>query len=89
MTYQDALQRFRIRFFFDAVSEHGGDAGAAARALGVHRNTISRVLKGGGYPVRRVRKIIRQRQAASEPAARRTPSDMAQQTTRVAGTAAR
>jgi hypothetical protein len=66
--YEIAFQKFQVAFFFRAVAENGGNFCAAARAMGVHRNTVTRALHGAGYSARRVRRIIAQQKALSKQA---------------------
>jgi len=37
-----ALREFEAAFILEVVSGHGGNLSAAARQLGMHRNTVSR-----------------------------------------------
>lgn len=48
-SYAEALKEFRLSYFPRAVSDAGGNQCAAAKAIGVHRNNIFRVLSGAGY----------------------------------------
>lgn len=64
-SYQEAFRRFQVAFFFRAITAHGGDYGAAARAIGVSRNTLTRALTSAGYRCARVRRIARKHQPES------------------------
>jgi ActR/RegA family two-component response regulator len=48
--YENAVREFRIKFCQQAVQSAGGNVCQAARATGVHRNTLTRMLKAGGSP---------------------------------------
>lgn len=67
--YDHAFRKFQADYFYKAVAEHNCDAAAAAEAIGVHRNTISRVLNDAGYPLSRIRRI----QSGLLPADERKP----------------
>jgi hypothetical protein len=64
--YETAFRKFRVAFFIQAIAEHECDAALAAEAIGIHRNTMSRILNEAGYPLSRIRRIVRQRIAAGE-----------------------
>ncbi|HEY1767781.1 MAG TPA: hypothetical protein VGG26_09000 [Terracidiphilus sp.] len=70
--YEESVEQFRLAYLVNAVMATGGNMGRAAQATGVHRNTISRVLRAGGYPASRIKRILKQRSAAHEalPAAK-------------------
>ncbi|MGQ0732944.1 MAG: helix-turn-helix domain-containing protein [Acidobacteriota bacterium] len=40
--FDDAQREFEKRFIARVVSRHDGNLGKAARALGIHRNTLTR-----------------------------------------------
>ena len=43
--YDDAQREFEKRFIARVLQSHGGNLGAAAKTLGVHRNTLTRKLQ--------------------------------------------
>jgi two-component system nitrogen regulation response regulator GlnG len=42
--YTEALEAFKKAFVAAMLERHGGNQSRAARALGVHRNTVSRAM---------------------------------------------
>ncbi|MGA7885027.1 MAG: helix-turn-helix domain-containing protein [Acidobacteriaceae bacterium] len=44
ITYEEAVREFKRRFLLDVLAHHRGNQCKAARELGVHRNTLSRML---------------------------------------------
>ena len=48
--YDTARQAFEKRFIERALEEAGGSVGGAARAMGIHRNTVTR--KMAEYKIR-------------------------------------
>ena len=46
MTLKEQLDRARYAFCVEAVYQHQQNKSAAARALGIHRNTLGKILKG-------------------------------------------
>lgn len=44
ITYEEAVREFKRRFILEVLSSHRGNQCKAARELGVHRNTLSRIL---------------------------------------------
>lgn len=44
ITYDEAVREFRKRFLLEVLSSHRGNQCKAAKELGVHRNTLSRML---------------------------------------------
>lgn len=63
--YDLAMQQFRIAYLVRAVIAAGGNECAAARTIGVHRNTISRAIIAGGYTRRRIKKLVEHHREAS------------------------
>lgn len=49
-TYEQAIREFRIKFCLQAVVDAGGNVCQASRQTGIHRNTLTRMLKAGGAP---------------------------------------
>lgn len=45
MTYEKAFEQFQRQFLSEALTEAKGNMCAAARAIGVHRNTVLRMAK--------------------------------------------
>ncbi|HEX4037444.1 MAG TPA: helix-turn-helix domain-containing protein [Acidobacteriaceae bacterium] len=44
ITYDEAVREFKRRFIVEVLSGHRGNQCKAAKELGVHRNTLSRIL---------------------------------------------
>lgn len=44
ITYDEAVREFKRRFILEVLACHRGNQCKAARELGVHRNTLSRIL---------------------------------------------
>lgn len=44
ITYEEAVREFKRRFILEVLASHRGNQCKAAKELGVHRNTLSRVL---------------------------------------------
>jgi Fis family transcriptional regulator len=44
ITYEEAVREFKRRFILEVLACHRGNQCKAARELGVHRNTLSRIL---------------------------------------------
>lgn len=44
ITYEEAVREFKRRFILEVLASHRGNQCKAAQELGVHRNTLSRVL---------------------------------------------
>lgn len=44
ITYDEAVREFRRRFLIEVLASHRGNQCKAAKELGVHRNTLSRML---------------------------------------------
>jgi DNA-binding NtrC family response regulator len=62
--YHQALEMWKRKYFLDALDEAGGHQGLAADLLGIHRNTMNRLLQEAGL----TRQIIRQyRIAGNKP----------------------
>lgn len=49
--YERELRRCQVVLMLRAVIDAGGNQTKAAAAAGVHRNTMSRILRGAGYDV--------------------------------------
>lgn len=65
-TYEEAIREFRIKFCLQAVRDAGGNVCQAARATGIHRNTLTRMLKASGAPSAwQMRRDCRQRKAGA------------------------
>ncbi|MGH9374638.1 MAG: helix-turn-helix domain-containing protein [Terriglobia bacterium] len=43
--YEDAVSEFQKRFLKKALEKHKGNKSKAAQMLGIHRNTLSRILE--------------------------------------------
>jgi len=61
--YAQELRRCQVVLLLRAAIDAGGNLGVAAKAAGVHRNTICRVLRGAGYDSARVKKMARSAQS--------------------------
>lgn len=48
VTYAEALLEFKRKFFLDALEQANGNQCAAAANIGVHRNTMQRLLREAG-----------------------------------------
>jgi uncharacterized protein YqfB (UPF0267 family) len=57
--YDKALRDFRVGYFLRAVDAAGGNMCQAAGDIGVHRNTISRVLGAAGYRSTRIHEMLK------------------------------
>jgi Fis family transcriptional regulator len=44
ITYEEAVREFKRRFILEVLAGHRGNQCKAAKELGVHRNTLSRIL---------------------------------------------
>jgi Fis family transcriptional regulator len=44
ITFDEAVREFKRRFLLDVLAHHRGNQCRAAKELGVHRNTLSRML---------------------------------------------
>lgn len=44
ITYDEAVREFKRRFLLEVLASHRGNQCKAAKELGVHRNTLSRML---------------------------------------------
>lgn len=44
ITYTEAVREFKKRFLLEVLSHHRGNQCKAAKNLGVHRNTLSRMI---------------------------------------------
>ena len=79
ITYEEAVREFKRRFILEILSGHRGNQCKAAKELGVHRNTLSRILAdlkidpaqvrtGSRRPPRSERGIVEPGQKRSERA---------------------
>jgi DNA-binding NtrC family response regulator len=46
ITYEEAVREFRRRYIQEVLGRNKGNQCKAARELGVHRNTLSRIMEG-------------------------------------------
>lgn len=65
-TYAEDLHRCQVVLLMRAVIDAGGNQCAAAKATGVHRNTIWRALHAAGYDSRSVKRMARARIAEGQ-----------------------
>ena len=61
--YDLAVHQFRVDYLVRAVIAADGNECEAARATGVHRNTISRAMIAGGYTRRRIKQLVERHRA--------------------------
>jgi DNA-binding NtrC family response regulator len=47
--YSDAISVFQKRFIQKALKSYGGNKSKTAKALGIHRNTLSRMIEANGH----------------------------------------
>ena len=73
VAYNEAVRQFKRRYLFEVLAQHKGNQCKAAEELGMHRNTLSRLLADLEMDSTQIRKGIRagmRRPPASErPAA--------------------
>lgn len=67
MSYFDEMRRCQQVLALRAVLDAGGNQCRAARAMGVHRNTVNRALRAAGYTPEKLKRMARAR-AAMAPA---------------------
>ena len=68
ITYDEAVREFRRRYIQEVLASHKGNQCKAARELGVHRNTLSRMMTELGLDPVQI-KLGLKRPARSEQAA--------------------
>lgn len=73
--YAQELRRCQVVLFLRAVIDAGGNQKTAAKALGVHRNTVQRVLRGAGYDVLSLHRLTRIHAARRKPVQPAPPAD--------------
>lgn len=44
ITYEEAVREFKKRYLIEVLAQHRGNQCKAARELGMHRNTLSRII---------------------------------------------
>jgi transposase-like protein len=64
--FAEEMRRCGVVLALRAVLEAGGNQCAAARALGVHRNTICRAMRAAGYRPEQLKRMARSRAIAGE-----------------------
>jgi Fis family transcriptional regulator, factor for inversion stimulation protein len=67
--YSEAVREFRKRFILTVLQENRGNQCRAARALGMHRNTLSRTISELKIDVRQLRDGVRRPPRSARPAA--------------------
>jgi Fis family transcriptional regulator, factor for inversion stimulation protein len=65
--YTEAVREFKKRFIITVLQENNGNQCKAARALGMHRNTLSRTIAELELDVRAVRNGIRRPPRSARP----------------------
>jgi hypothetical protein len=79
MSYADSVRQFKKRYILEVLAHHKGNQCKAAIELGMHRNTLSRILaeldlspaqirKGMRRPMMTERPMLPQRSAADQRA---------------------
>jgi DNA-binding NtrC family response regulator len=58
--YAEAVRKAKMRILLGAIREERGNLTAAGLRLGVHRNTINRVMKEIGLTAQQVKQYIRE-----------------------------
>lgn len=61
MTYRESMRAQQLRIIVEAIREAQGNCCLAADNLKIHRNMITRVLKGAGYRAADVRRGLQVR----------------------------
>ena len=74
ITYDEAVREFKRRFILEVLSGHRGNQCKASKELGVHRNTLSRILAELNIDPAQVRTGLRR-----PPRSERGASDASQQ----------
>ena len=72
VSYNEAVRQFKRRYIFEILAQHKGNQCKAAEELGMHRNTLSRLLADLEMDSTQIRKGIRagmRRPPASERSA--------------------
>lgn len=65
--YSEAVREFKKRFIITVLQENNGNQCKAARALGMHRNTLSRTIAELKLDVRAVRNGARRPPRSAHP----------------------
>lgn len=68
ITYDEAVREFKRRFILEVLSCHRGNQCKAAKELGVHRNTLSRILTELDIDPTQVRNGLRRPPRSERPA---------------------
>jgi Fis family transcriptional regulator, factor for inversion stimulation protein len=66
--YSEAVREFRKRFILTVLEENRGNQCRAARALGMHRNTLSRTISELKIDVRQLRDGVKRPPRSARPA---------------------
>lgn len=69
--FVDAVREFRKQFVLTVLRDLNWNETKAARALGIHRNTLARTLRELGLDVRSLRKIERRPARGATPPMRK------------------
>ncbi len=62
VSLQEAQNRLRVEMVLEVIKQQQGSGGRAAARLGVHRNTVTRILNESGRTVLQIRRGSRKRQ---------------------------
>ena len=76
MTYADEMKRCSIAILLRAVIETHGNQCQAAKRLGIHRNTMSRILSAGGWTTNKLKRFAAKRNPKSPFAVEETVHSM-------------
>lgn len=70
--YAEEMRRCHLVLALRAVLDAGGNQCAAAKATGLHRNTIWRAMRAAGYTPAILKRMARERAAQKKPPASET-----------------
>jgi Fis family transcriptional regulator len=70
MNYTDAVREFKKRFLYEVLAQHRGNQCKAAEELGMHRNTLSRIMTELGMDSVQIRRGMRKPVRSVRPGAR-------------------
>ena len=66
LRYSEAVREFQKAFILTVLQENDGNQVKAARKLGMHRNSLSRIIRGLQLDTRAIRTAARRRPPQSE-----------------------
>ncbi len=67
-SYRDVERTLQSMYVLEALIRHDGDQQKAAEAIGVHRMTVNRVIRGMNLTAVDIRKVVRRMQGDSDAA---------------------